>query len=132
MFKKQLFSALAFLFTVGMVFNTTPAFASGGVTTPATITSIAALQNPSQFKITGTLPVCDSLVVSNPDVAGLAISIYLRGSHPMGVTCAMGSKAFSTTVTIDPVKLKLAPGNYAVLVNPVNGKSPFKSILIVP
>jgi hypothetical protein len=40
-------------------------------------------------------------------------------------------KPFTTTLTIDPVNLKLAPGKYMVLFNPVNGVSRFKSDVFV-
>jgi len=48
--------------------------------------------------------------------------VYLRGS-----VCSQVTKPFSAKVTLDPAKLNLAPGKYVVLVNPVNGKSPYRA-----
>ena len=102
--------------------------ASKPATVLATITEVALLGNyPPQFKISGSLPSpCYTLLVSAPQVSGRVVSIFLRGVPPHGMLCIRGIKSFTTRLTLDRVKLKLAPGSYTLLVNPVNGVSRFK------
>jgi hypothetical protein len=66
-----------------------------------------------------------------PNVAGKVISLFVKGAALQGVSCGTALKPFSTSVTLDPAKLKLAPGRYVVLFNPVNGESKFKTELVV-
>ena len=102
-------------------------------TVTASITKVVMLNGlPSKFRISGTLPsTCYSLRISAPQVSGHVISIFLRGTAPAGLLCTLRLKPFSATVTLDPAKLKLAPGRYMVLFNPVNGASRFKAEVIV-
>ena len=102
-------------------------------TVTASITKVLTLERfPPQFKISGTLPsTCYSLRISTPHVSGHVISIFLRGTKPAGLLCTLMPRPFSTTVTLDPAKLKLAPGRYTVLFNPVNGQSRFKAEVFV-
>lgn len=99
----------------------------------ATITKIVVMESyPPQFRISGSLPsICHTLRVSAPQVAGRVISVFLRGTALAELPCALTLKPFSTSLTIDPVKLKLVPGKYTVLFNPVNGVSRFKSEVFV-
>ncbi len=99
----------------------------------ATITKLAVMESyPPQFKISGSLPsICYTLRVSTPQVTGRVISVFLRGTKLAELPCALMLKPFTTSMTIDLVKLKLAPGKYTVLFNPVNGVSRFKSEVFV-
>ncbi len=99
----------------------------------ATITKMVVMESyPPQFKISGSLPsTCYTLRVSAPQVTGRMISVFLRGTKLAELPCALMLRSFSTSLTIDPVKLKLAPGKYTVLFNPVNGVSRFKSEVFV-
>lgn len=99
----------------------------------ATITKMVVSESyPPQFKINGMLPSpCYTLRVFAPQVAGRVISVFLREIKPLAVTCVQMLKPFSTSIMIDPMKLKLAPGKYTVLFNPVNGVSRFKADVFV-
>ena len=151
-FKKLFLVGLALALVLGMVFQTTPAFALGSkagatptplkVTTLATIKSMTVLEiYPPQLKITGTLPSsCYQLSVSTRAVSSTTqanastgmVFIWVRGVALANVVCMQSLKLFSTTVTLDPAKLNLAPGKYVAMVNPVNGQSSFKMRFTVP
>lgn len=145
--KKLLLSGLAFVLTLGMIFQATPAFAQGTQTllppgpsqiVMATITNLKVLEiYPPQLKITGTLPspcyqvnVSTQVVAQNTGVG--TILIQVRGVAPRGMLCVQSVKAFTTTVTLDPIKLGLTPGKYVAMVNPVNGQSQFKMAFTAP
>lgn len=100
----------------------------------ATITKMVVGEAyPPQFKISGMLPSpCYTLRVSAPQVTGDVIFVFLRETKPLAVMCAQMLKPFSASITIDPVKLKLTPGKYTVLFNPVKGASRFKADVFVP
>ena len=147
-FKKLLLSVLAFVLTLGMIFQATPAFAQGTQTVLppdpakivlATITNLMVQEiYPPQLKITGTLPSScyqvnvSTQVVSSSNTTVGTVFIRVRGIAPFGILCARGIKTFTTTVTLDPSKLGLAPGRYVAMVNPLNGQSQFKMAFTVP
>lgn len=149
-FKKLFFVGLALALVLSMVLQTTPAFALGskaGATpaplkvTLANIKSMTVLEiYPPRLKITGTLPSpCYQLSVSilgaspvTHNASTRTLIILVRGVAPANMICIQGIKSFSTTVTLDPAKLNLAPGTYVAMVNPVNGQSSFKMRFTVP
>lgn len=146
MFKKLFFGWLALLLTLGLAFQAGPALAMspGGdmVVDPtppvlAQIKSVVLLERyPPQLKITGTLPSdCYQLRVAippigddpQPNLSASPVTIWVRGVYLRGSVCTQAIKAFTTTVTLDPVKYNLPPGKYVAMINPQNGKSLFKS-----
>jgi hypothetical protein len=108
----------------------------------ATINNIAMrLTYPPQLNINGLLPsACYSskLTTFVTQASGNkvsapvgTISIFVRAVPRSGVLCSQMVKPFATTVSLDPRTLKLTPGKYLVLVNPVNGQSRFKTSFVV-
>jgi hypothetical protein len=140
---------LALVLALSLTFQALPAFALGSPTTdvvtplqlvPTRIQTVALLETyPARLKITGTLPsACYQLRVSVPLVGSVQGSggarpliVWVRGALLSGSVCPPGLQPFSTTVTLDPQKLNLAPGNYVALVNPVNGQSVFRAEFMV-
>lgn len=142
---------VAMLLVLSLALNATPAFAQG--TAPgsgpastaavplklATITDIATLLTyPAQLVIAGKLPSpCYSAKVTytvvQPDemvsVPVPTISIYVWAVPKPNVMCSQVVTAFSTTISAGA--LKLAPGRYLVLINPVNGQSAFKTTIVI-
>lgn len=55
-------------------------------------------------------------------MTGCVHGAYLRGN-----VCSQVTKTITTTLTLDPAKLNLAPGKYVAMVNPLNGKSPYRA-----
>jgi hypothetical protein len=149
MFKKFFVGGLALLLVLGLAFSATPAFAQstapGATPVPleplklATITNVAMkLTYPPQLVINGTLPsTCQVPVVTRlvgpVGVNGSlpTISIFVKGQPKPDVACILALKSFSTSLTLDATSLKVAPGKYLVLVNPVNGISRFQTSITV-
>lgn len=149
MLKKLFFGGLALVLALGLAFQAGPAFAmagSGGVTGDpnpsmlAKIRSVTLLEtSPYQLRIVGSLPsachqlrVTTSPVGDDPQTSGPSpLSIWVRGVPLSGVACSPSPKAFVATMTLDPVKLNLAPGKYVALVNPVDGQSAFTAQFVV-
>jgi len=141
------------LLILGLALSVTPGFAQGTASGPiigkpdtanlALVTSFAPLLSfPPQLKINGTLPSpCYSLNVltltsqatgnSKVTVPAPTISIIVQMVRKAGAVCTQVVKPFSTTVTLDPRAMKLKPGSYQVLINPLNGKTSFKTTLVV-
>jgi hypothetical protein len=154
-FKKLFLGGLAMLLVFSLALSATPAFAqetapgsSPIVENPdalnlATIKSIATLLSfPPQLVINGTLPspcystsvstlIAQKIGIKNSVSATGTISIFVQQVRKAGAVCSQVVKPFSTTVSLDPRAMKLAPGSYTVLVNPVNGQSRFKTTLVV-
>ncbi len=150
MFKKFILGGLSMLLVIGLAFSASPAFAQSSTpgATPippeplklATITSIVTkLSFPPQLVINGTLPsachvpVVTTLIAQPVGIKGAlpVISIFVKAQPKPGVVCTLALKSFSTSVNLDPRAMKLAPGKYLVLVNPVNGVSRFQTTLVV-
>ncbi len=149
MFKKLFFGGLALVLALGLAFQASPVFAmagsggTAGVPNPpvlARIRSVTLLEtSPYQLRIVGSLPsachqlrVTTSPVGDDPQTSGPSpLSIWVRGVPLPDVACPPSPKPFVATVTLDPVKLNLAPGKYVALVNPVDGQSAFTAQFIV-
>jgi len=146
MFKKLFLAGLALMLVLGLAFQAMPALAmspvDGMVVDPnppvlAQIQRVVLLESyPPQLRITGTLPSsCYQLRVSvpplgddpKPNLSALPLTVWVRGVYLRGSVCSQVTKTFSTTVTLDPAKLNLAPGKYVAMVNPVNGRSPYRA-----
>jgi hypothetical protein len=123
MFKKMFMIGLALVLALSMGLQAAPALAQG-----------------TRIQINGTLPAgCYKLKVSapvvgkpNPDTSITPITIRVRGVWVRGTLCTEILKRFTTTVTIDPLKLNLAPGRYLVRFNPVNGRTRHKVRISIP
>lgn len=149
MFKKLFFGGLALALALGLAFQAGPAFAMAGssgvagVPNPpvlARIRSVTLLEtHPYQLRIVGSLPsachqlrVTTSPVGDDPRASGpSALYVWVRGLASGNVACSPSPKPFVATVILDPVKLNLAPGKYAALVNPVNGQSAYSAQFVV-
>ncbi len=149
-FKNLFFAGLACILALSVVIPTIPAFALGSEnllppgpaqTVLAEIKSMLVLESyPPQLKLTGTLPSpCYQLSVSMQGISPASqnagtgtVFVWVRGVAPRGMLCAHGVKSFTTTVVLDPTKLKLPPRKYTAMVNPVNGQSAFKMNFMVP
>jgi hypothetical protein len=150
MFKKLFLGGLSMLLVLGLALSATPAFAqstgpgTGPIITPvplklATITNIfMKLTFPPQMVINGTLPsacyvpqVLTKVNPANPNGSVPTISIFVQAMSKPGAICTQALKSFSTSVNMDARTLKVAPGKYLVLVNPVNGASRFQTTLVI-
>jgi hypothetical protein len=149
MFKKLFFGGLALVLALGLAFQAVPALAmsgSGGVTGDPKPVALAKIRNvtlletnPYQLRIVGSLPsachqlrVTTSPVGDDPQTSGPSpLYIWVRSVPLSGVACSPSPKAFVATVTLDPVKLNLAPGKYVALVNPVNGQSNYSAQFVI-
>ena len=142
MFKKLILGGLPLLFILSMAFSATPAFAGstapGATPVPlklATITSLVTkLTYPPQLVINGTLPSACYLPVLSMQVSQVSsnvslptISIFVQAQPIPGVICTQAIKSFASSITLDARTLKVTPGKYLVLVNPVNGVSRFQT-----
>jgi hypothetical protein len=149
MFKKMLWISLALVLALGMGLPAVPVLAQGGSSpatgfqsvVPAEIKNVTLLNEfPARIQINGVLPAgCYKLKVSppvvgkpNPNTSITPITIRVRAVWQRGTPCTEILKRFSTTVTIDPLKLNLAPGRYLVRFNPVNGRTRHKVGIIIP
>jgi hypothetical protein len=150
MFKKMFMLCLSLLLALNLGLQVTPALAQDGSATPGTgfqpvvpvqIKNVSLLTAYfAHIQVNGTLPAsCYELKVSeprvgkpNPETAVTLITIQLRGVWKRGTICKQQPKRFSTTVTINPLKLHLAPGRYLVRFNPVNGQTHYKVWITIP
>lgn len=149
MFRKMFVTCLALLLALSLALQTAPAFAQGGGSDPgagspgvwAEITSVSRLNGfPPRIRIDGVLPPgCNNLSVSkpvigkpNPDTSITIVTILVRGVWQPGVVCTPFPKRFTTTVTLDPFKLNLAPGLYLVRINPRSGQKPNQVFINIP
>jgi hypothetical protein len=149
MFKKMFMIGLALVLALSMGLQAAPALAQGSSSpatgfqpvVPAEIKNVTLLNGyPTRIQINGTLPAgCYKLKVSapvigkpNPDTSITPITIRVRGVWVRGTLCTEILKRFTTTVTIDPLKLNLAPGRYLVRFNPVNGRTRHKIGISIP
>ena len=149
-FKNLFLAGLACILALSLALPTIPAFALGSENLPppgpakivlAEIKSMLVLESyPPQLKLTGTLPSpCYQLSVSMQGISPASqnagtgtVFVWVRGVAPRGMLCMNRVKSFTTTVVIDPTKLKLPPRKYTAMVNPVNGQSAFKMNFMVP
>ena len=142
MFKKLILGGLPLLLILSMAFSATPAFAGstapGATPVPlklATITSLVTkLTYPPQLVINGALPSACYLPVLSVQVSPVSsnvslqtISIFVQAQPIPGVICTQAIKSFASSITLDARTLKVTPGKYLVLVNPVNGVSRFQT-----
>ena len=149
MFKKTFMIGLALVLALSMGLQAAPALAQGSSSpatgfqpvVPAEIKNMTLLNGyPTRIQINGTLPAgCYKLKVSapvvgkpNPDTSITPITIRVRGVRVRGTVCTQTPKRFTTTVTINPLKLDLAPGRYLVRFNPVNGRTRHKVRISIP
>lgn len=146
MFKRILFAGLVLMLVFGLAFQASPVLAmspaNGVVIDPnspvlAQIQRVELLESyPPRLRIVGTLPAsCYQLKVSipqpgddpNPSLGALPLTIWVRGVYLHDSVCGKVPKSFATTLTLDSVRLNLAPGKYVAMVNPVNGKSIYRA-----
>ena len=149
MFKKTFMISLALVLALGLGLPAAPALARSSSSpatgfqpvVPAEIKNMTLLNGyPTRIQINGTLPAgCYKLKVSapvvgkpNPDTSITPITIRVRGVRVRGTVCTQTPKRFTTTVTINPLKLDLAPGRYLVRFNPVNGRTRHKVRISIP
>jgi hypothetical protein len=149
MFKKMFMIGLALVLVLSMGMQAAPVLAQSSSApatgfepvVPAQINNVVLLNNfPARIQIDGTLPAgCYKLKVSaprigkpNPKTSITPITIRVRGVRVRGTLCTEMLKRFTTTVTIDPFKLKLARGRYLVRFNPVNGRTRHTVRISVP
>lgn len=151
MFKKIFSYGWVFILMMGMILYTVPAHARGMGSDAAVVNTVYARIKkvtllsgyPPKLKIVGTLPSpCYSpsaLVVmynNSPDNGSVNlpnIKVDVMGKVKPNTVCASMLVPFSLNVSINPVKLKINPGKYIVLVNPVNSGNKFRiPIRILP
>jgi hypothetical protein len=150
MFKKMFVISLALMLALSMGLQAAPVLAQSGSSdpgvvfqpvVPAEIQNVTLLKGfPPRIRINGVLPAgCYLLKVSapvvgkpNPNISITPITIWVQGVWGRGAFCASTPQRFSTTVTIDPFKLKLAPGRYPVRFNPVNGRTHHEVWISIP
>ena len=141
MFKKMFVISLVLVLALSMGLQAAPALAQGGDSepgavfqpvVPAEIKNLTLLKGfPPRIQINGVLPAgCYQLKVSapmvgrpNPNTSTTPITIWVQGVWGRGAVCTPTPQRFSTIVTLDPFKLKLALGRYLVRFNPVNGRT---------
>lgn len=144
MFKKILMTGLILMLLMGMGLQAAPAQAQGEQ--PSPITTLALIKKatllrgyPPRILVRGVLPAgCYKLEVSKPVLMGpnphtrsaTQIMVQVRGVQAK--TCTLKPQHFETTITIDPVKLNLSAGRYVVLLNPINGRTPFQVNFTIP
>lgn len=149
MFRKMFVTCLALVLAMSMALQAAPAFAQDSSTDPgagfqgvlATIKKVSLLEGfPPRIRIDGALPPgCTNLVVDkpivgkpNPDTSITPITVRVRGVWMLGAVCTILPKRFTTTVTIDPFELNLAPGLYLVRVNPRKGQYLNQVLITIP
>ncbi len=149
MFRKMFVTCLALVLAMSMALQAAPAFAQDSSTDPgagfqgvlAAIKKVSLLEGfPPRIRIDGALPPgCTNLVVDkpvvgkpNPDTSITPITIRVRGVWMPGAICTILPKRFTTTVTIDPFELNLAPGIYLVRVNPRKGQYLNQVLITIP
>jgi hypothetical protein len=143
MFKKTLMIGLALLLILGVGLQAMPARAQGEPPIPAvvsaTLDSVTILQGiPPRIRITGGLPAgCYKLRVGEPVVGKRNPKTFIRPItfHLRGVKsaiCTSKPQRFTTTVTVDPFKLKLPAGRYVARFNSVKEQTSFWVFLTIP
>ena len=150
MFKKMFVISLALVLALSLGLQAAPALAQGGGSepgavfqpvVPAEIKNVTLLKGfPPRIRINGVLPAgCYQLKVSapevgkpNPNTSITPITVWVQGVWSRGAVCAFTPQRFTTTVTIDPFKLKLTPGRYLVQFNPVNGQTQHEIWISIP
>jgi hypothetical protein len=150
MLKKMFVISLVLVLALSMGLQAAPVLAQGGDSdpgagfqsvVPAEIKNVTLLNGlPPRIQINGTLPAsCYQLHVSAPVVGEpnstssiTPITIRVLGVWLPGTLCNEMLKHFSTTVAIDPFKLKLTPGRYLVQFNPVNGQTQHEIWISIP
>ncbi|HMN00927.1 MAG TPA: hypothetical protein PKC99_18145 [Anaerolineales bacterium] len=148
-FRKVFVSCLALVLALSMALQSAPALAQSKSTESgagfqgvlASVKKVSLLEGfPPRIRIDGALPPgCTSLIVDkpvvgkpNPDTSITPITIRVRGVWQIGAVCTILPKRFTTTVTIDPFKLNLAPGLYLVRVNPRKGQYQNQILINIP
>ncbi len=149
MFRKMFVICLALALAISMALQAAPALARSESTDPgagslgvlAAIKKVSLLEGfPPRIRIDGALPPgCTNLVVDrpvvgkpNPDTSITPITIRVRGVWMPGAICTILPKRFTTTVTINPFELNLAPGLYLVRVNPRKGQYLNQVLITIP
>ncbi len=149
MFRKMFVTCLALVLAMSMALQAAPALAQDSSTDPgagfqgvlASIKKVSLLEGfPPRIRIDGALPPgCTSLIVDkpvvgkpNPDTSITPITVRVRGVWMFGAVCTILPKRFTTTVTIDPFELNLAPGLYLVRVNPRKGQYLNQVLITIP
>ena len=150
MFRNMLVTCLALVLALSMMLQAAPALAqsqstdskigSQGVLTAINKVSLLRGLFPPRVRIEGILPDgCTKLVVDKPVVGKLnpntsitPITILVRGVRQPDAICTAVPKRFTTTLTLDPFKLHIAPGRYLVRVNPRIGQNLNTVLITIP